>query len=217
MSLSLFINLRKPKLENSFNSRALKRKCILSASLFGRSDVEISQWEQRERHRNDIQRHRNWCHQCSENHWWKRRSNFKCNREKIQAAYIGNQWVHGIPSGAAVRVLAHSQNSGPQHRRLQLPGRLRRNDIVSTARKTRIPYSSSTWNVDSLLTVGAFVFLGFFLWILTIFKIIEIRLSDVSSFFGGDFTLGMTMHAKRRQFRWDEEAKGGEEPREVIP
>ena len=53
-----------------------------------------------------------------------------------------------------------------------------------------------------------------FLWILTVFKIIEIRLSDVSSFFGGDFT------EKRRRFRWDEEAKAGggpcEEGRSII-
>lgn len=61
-----------------------------------------------------------------------------------------------------------------------------------------------------LLTAGAFVFLGVFLWILTVFKIIEIRLSDVSSFFGGDFT------EKRRRFRWDEEAKAGGGPCEVL-
>ena len=63
--------------------------------------------------------------------------------------------------------------------------------------------------------MGAFVFLGVFLWILTVFKIIEIRLSDVSSFFGGDFALGLTTHEKRRRFRWDEEAKAGGEPCEV--
>ena len=95
-----------------------------------------------------------------------------------------------------------------------MPGRLRRNDTVSTARITIKTLLLSELNVVSLLTVGAFVFLGVFLWILTVFKIIEIRLSDVSSFFGGDFTLGLA-YEKRRRFRWDEEAKAGGGPCEV--
>ena len=74
---------------------------------------------------------------------------------------------------------------------------------------------SPNQNVDSLLTAGAFAFLGVFLWVLTVFKIIEIRMSDVSSFFGGDFTLAPTSHGKRRQFSWDAEAKAGWEPCEV--
>jgi len=67
-----------------------------------------------------------------------------------------------------------------------------------------------------LLTAGAFAFLGVFLWVLTVFKIIEIRMSDVSSFFGRDFTLAPTSHGKRRQFSWDAEAKAGWEPCEVL-